>query len=90
MAPETYIETPDETAALPRRFLLPLVDSAHGGNAVAGGVGIKPFWVDWPRRYEYVLITHFGATGNPLPELLSPVHEGSFFDIYRVVALVGS
>jgi hypothetical protein len=62
-----------------------LVDSAHGGNAVAGGIGIQPFWVDWPRRYEYVLITHFGATGNPLPDLLLPVHEGSFFDIYRVV-----
>jgi hypothetical protein len=62
-----------------------LVDSAHGGGAVAGGVGMKPFWVDWPRRYDYVLITHFGATGNPLPNLLSPVHEGSFFDIYRVV-----
>lgn len=61
-----------------------LVDSAHGGNAVAGGVGMKPFWVDWPRRYDYVLITHFGAKGNPLPDLLSPVHEGSFFDIYRI------
>jgi hypothetical protein len=62
-----------------------LVDSAYGGTAVAGGVGMKPFWEDWPRRYDYVLITHFGAKGNPLPELLFPIHEGSFFDIYRVV-----
>lgn len=64
-----------------------LVDSAHGGGAVEWVlIGIKPFWVDWPVRYDYVLITHFGATGNPLPDLLAPVHEGSFFDIYRVVA----
>ena len=63
-----------------------LVESAHGGQAVAGGAGMQPFWEDWPRRYDYVLITHFGATGNPLPGRLAPVHAGSFFDIYRVVA----
>ncbi len=61
-----------------------LVDSAHGGSAVAGGVGMKSFWQDWPRRYDYVLITHFGAKGNPLADLLAPTYEGSFFDIYRV------
>jgi hypothetical protein len=33
-----------------------------------------------------VAITHFGAKGNPLPDLLTPVHEGSFFDIYRIAA----
>jgi hypothetical protein len=62
-----------------------LVDSAHGGEAVAGGVGMNPYWKDWPRRYDYVLITHFGAAGNPLPELLAPIHQGSFFDFYRVL-----
>jgi hypothetical protein len=61
-----------------------LVDSADGGNAVAGGVGMQPFWQDWPKRYDYVVITHFGEKGNPLPDLLIPVHEGSFFDIYRI------
>ncbi|MDH3229154.1 MAG: hypothetical protein OEN55_05105 [Alphaproteobacteria bacterium] len=61
-----------------------LVDSARGGGTVAGGAGMKPFWRDWPRRYDYVLITHFGARGNPLPDLLMPAHEGSFFDIYQV------
>ena len=63
-----------------------LLDSAHGGGTVSGGVGMKPFWEDWPRRYQYVAITHFGAKGNPLPDLLTPVHEGSFFDIYRIAA----
>ncbi len=67
-----------------------LLDSAHGGGRVSGGVGMKPFWEDWPRRYQYVAITHFGATGNPLPDLLAPVHEGSFFDIYRIAAPPGS
>jgi len=61
-----------------------LVDAANGGNQVKGGVGIKPFWNDWPQRYDYVLITHFGANGNPLPDLLKPIREGSFFTIYRV------
>ncbi|MCK4869468.1 MAG: hypothetical protein KAT39_15555 [Alphaproteobacteria bacterium] len=84
MTAETDIAPQDEAAALPRRFLFPLVDLAHGGNAVAVGVGMKPFRVDWPRRYDYVLITHFGAKGSPLPDLLSLVHEGSVFDIYRI------
>ncbi len=61
-----------------------LVDSATGGNDVAGGVGMQPYWEDWPSRYDYVVITHFGEKGNPLPELLVPVQEGSFFDIYRI------
>jgi len=61
-----------------------LVDSALGGEAVAGGVGMERFWQDWPQRYDYVLITHFGSKGNPLPDLLITVHEGSFFDIYRI------
>jgi hypothetical protein len=61
-----------------------LVDSALGGEAVAGGIGMERFWQDWPRRYDYVLITHFGSKGNPLPDLLVTVHEGSFFDIYRI------
>lgn len=61
-----------------------LVDSAHGGHAVAGGLGMKPFWQGWPKRYDYVLITHFGARGNPLPGFLAAVYEGSFFTVYSV------
>ena len=89
------VRTAPARAAMDTEFGAPielalLVDSAHGGDAVVGGVGMKPFWQDWPERYDYVLITHFGAKGNPLPDLLAPVHEGSFFDLYRVVAPGGS
>lgn len=61
-----------------------LIDSAYGLGKVSGGVGMDPFWENWPQRYDYVVITHFGAKGNPLPEILAPVHEGSFFDIFRI------
>lgn len=67
-----------------------LVDSARGGNMVAGGLGMKPFWRDWPRRYDYVVITHFGTPENPLPDLLTLEHEGSYFSIYRVLNKDGS
>ncbi|MDH5798165.1 MAG: hypothetical protein OEZ19_06340 [Paracoccaceae bacterium] len=73
---DSYFGAPIELALL--------VDAATGGNAVAGGIGMQPYWEDWPSRYDYVLITHFGAKGNPLPEILTPVQEGSFFDIYQV------
>lgn len=62
-----------------------LVDAAYGIGAVQGGIGMSPFWKDWPRHYDYVLTTHFGDSENPLPDLLVPAHEGSFFTIYRIV-----
>jgi hypothetical protein len=64
-----------------------LTQSADSGRSDApesGGVAMQDFWTDWPENFDYVLITHFGATGNPLPDLLTSVHEGSFFTIYRV------
>jgi len=76
MAMDTEFGAPIELALL--------IDSAQGGDVIAGGVGMRPFWKDWPKRYDYVVITHFGAGENPLPDLLAPVHGGSFFDIYRV------
>ncbi len=50
------------------------------------GVAVRRFWVGWPDHFDYVLVTHFGAKGNPVPSRLESVHEGSFFDIYRVTA----
>ena len=43
-------------------------------------------WAGWPRRFDYVLMLDFGQPNNPLPELLSPVHGGSYFTIYAVRA----
>lgn len=45
---------------------------------------MRRFWVDWPDRYDYVLVTHFGTAGNPVPSRLALLHAGSFFDLYRV------
>ena len=57
----------------------------YGDGPVSGGIAMQDFWTDWPHHFDYVLLTHFGAAGNPLPDLLTPAHEGSFFTIYRVV-----
>lgn len=43
------------------------------------------YWANWPAHFDYVLITHFSTGENPLPEHLEKVHEGSFFDIYKVI-----
>jgi len=64
-------------------------------DGIAGPAADKPsaapttgsarrFWAGWPERYDYVVVTHFGAAGNPAPERLARVHAGSFFDLYRV------
>ena len=43
----------------------------------------------WDRHFEYVIFYRFGAQGNPFPDLLEPVSEGSFFTIYRVKGSAG-
>ncbi|UCH73183.1 MAG: hypothetical protein JSU82_12570 [Rhodospirillales bacterium] len=65
-----------------------LVESARGtgdDDSASAHVAIRNFWADWPRRFDYVLLTHFGARGNPLPQQLTAIHEGSYFTIYRIV-----
>jgi hypothetical protein len=32
-----------------------------------------------------VLVVRFGHRGNPVPQYLTPVAVGSYFDIYRVI-----
>ena len=41
-------------------------------------------WADWPNKFDYLLMLEFEGVGNPLPEILSPHHRGSYFTIYRV------
>ncbi len=43
------------------------------------------YWEDWPKHYDYVLFVHLGLDENPMPEILSPVETGSFFDIYKII-----
>jgi hypothetical protein len=61
-----------------------------GGNGAVlrqfGNSAAHPFWANWPENYDYVLVTHFGVGGNPVPNLLIPVQEGSFFTIYKVAS----
>jgi hypothetical protein len=66
-----------------------LTDGISGGAgdaepAIRSAGSVRRFWTGWPDRYDYVVVTHFGARGEPLPDLLTPVHEGSFFGLYRV------
>lgn len=43
-----------------------------------------PYWVRWPRKFDYVLLMDFGDHRDVLPDILQPWHQGSFFTIYRV------
>ncbi len=64
-----------------------LVRSAGNGNAgtpPAGFIAMQDFWTDWPSRFDYVLLTHFGVAENPLPGRLTALHEGSYFTLYAI------
>ncbi len=41
-------------------------------------------WADWPHKFDYLLMLNFDAPSNPLPEILTPRHQGTFFTIYAV------
>lgn len=45
---------------------------------------INRIWVNWHRRFDYLLILHTGHLDNPLPRILERTAGGSFFDIYRI------
>lgn len=47
--------------------------------------GSSRYWLDWPHRFDYAVVVRFAEHGNPYPEMLRPVRNGSFFDIYRIV-----
>lgn len=48
--------------------------------------GKSIFWTDWPHRFDYVISLFVQPPSNGVGKLLSPVHAGSYFTIYRVVA----
>jgi hypothetical protein len=45
---------------------------------------INRIWVNWHRRFDYLLILRTGTLDNPLPKILERVSRGSFFDIYQI------
>ncbi|HVH75913.1 MAG TPA: hypothetical protein VM755_13445 [Stellaceae bacterium] len=46
--------------------------------------GERPYWRDWPKRFDYVLWIDFGSPPTRVPRQLRLSARGSFFDIYRV------
>ena len=43
-------------------------------------------YAGWPGRFDYVLLMDLGQRENPLPQLLTPAHVGSYFTLYRIKA----
>jgi hypothetical protein len=42
------------------------------------------YWIGWPAHFDYVLSIRHDNSANPYPSRLERLHEGSYFDIYRV------
>ena len=41
-------------------------------------------WSNWPENYDYLIVFAFDRKDNPVPTLLTPVAEGSYFTIFRI------
>lgn len=44
------------------------------------------YWGRWPERFDYVLLLNDRWDRNPYPRFLTKIHQGSFFELYRVVS----
>jgi hypothetical protein len=41
-------------------------------------------WSDWPEQFDYLIDFDYGRPENPVPALLTELHRGSFFSIFRI------
>ena len=56
-----------------------------GESSLLRGSYFSPVdWSRWPEDYDYLIVFAFSRKENPVPALLTPVAEGSFFTIYRI------
>ncbi len=47
-------------------------------------LGGEVYWWDWPRKFDYVLIEHFGANPGRVPDILRLVAHNDIADLYRI------
>ena len=62
-----------------------LIDADPPGGPPPYGWGGHEYWLGWPRKFDYVLIEHFGAAIVDLPAVLRPVARSSLADLYQIV-----
>jgi hypothetical protein len=41
-------------------------------------------WSDWPEQFDYLIDFDYGQPRNPVPGLLTELHRGSYFTIFRI------
>ena len=41
-------------------------------------------WSSWPEHFDYLIDFDYGRPTNPVPALLTAVHRGSYFTIFRI------
>jgi hypothetical protein len=48
------------------------------------GYGGTMYWLGWPQKFDYLLITHFGAATESLPPVLRRVAHTDVADLYQI------
>jgi hypothetical protein len=61
------------------------VRSAPQGDLPAAGIGGQMYWLDWPHKFDYVLIMNFGGIIPALPPILKHAAGDSVAQLYKVV-----
>jgi hypothetical protein len=81
-----------EAADLPNGYDLSLRELRAGADSIQAERlketriirGAKAYFAAWPSKFDYVVTLDAEDSHNPLPDLLRPLHQGSFFVIYAV------
>jgi hypothetical protein len=54
------------------------------GNLPPFYYGGQKYWLGWPKKYDYVLVVHFGRHEDAIPPVLQLVQAGAVADLYKV------
>jgi hypothetical protein len=70
----------------PPSFVPELSDIVLAEKNTRQGQGGKPkFWVNWYKRFDYLLVLYTRDTDtNPLPDQLSPLYRSNHFQLYKI------
>ena len=48
------------------------------------GWGGHVYWLGWPRKFDFLLVQHFGCPGFQPPPVLQPVAQSPIADLYKI------
>lgn len=86
LAPRYARDDPGLVPPMPMDLLVETMDpeKAKHWATVEMRKDVNRIWLNWPARFDYLLLLHGGEQENPVPKHLDRIAGGPFYDLYRI------